>query len=543
MRRPVARRLPRPLATALVLALPIALGAQGPGDRRVVTVIQMNDIYRIDGVKDGTSGGPGRVVTVIEQARRETSGPVLALLAGDFIAPSLESRVFDGRPMVDALNAVAARAPLLVTAGNHEFDERTGATFARAVGASRFGWVLSNARVQTGDTIADRRLSRDTIVVAGGVRIGVFALTLIESPRAWVSVDTAHARIAEDAITRLEHRGADVIVGLTHLAMSDDEIVSRLRRRHPSFVWIAGGHEHYLQERPLTDSTALITKGDANARRIWRVTLSVERGGASGRRAREAGGASARAERVVSARTERVVMDEHIAVDSAYAASVITRYRDALRATMPYFDARIGTANVPLDATERTVRAGESGWGDVLTDIMRGAFPDVGADVAVLNGGSIRIDDEIAGPIRWEHLARTFGFPNRIGLVWLRGRDLRLAVLEQGVSADRPEGRFLQVSGLRFAYDPRRPAGERVTSVEIRRGERYEPLDESRTYVVAVPEYLYYGGDGFHFKDRAIQTIPPGPELKLMAFDAIAAAYARGEGVGGELEGRIRVVR
>lgn len=533
MRRPVARRLPRPLATALVLALPIALGAQGPGDRRVVTVIQMNDIYRIDGVKNGTSGGPGRVVTVIEQARRETSGPVLALLAGDFIAPSLESRVFDGRPMVDALNAVAAHAPLLVTAGNHEFDERTGATFARAVGASRFGWVVSNARIQTGDTIADRRLSRDTIVVAGGVRVGIFALTLIESPRAWVSVDTAHARIAEEAITRLEHRGADVIVGLTHLAMSDDEVVARLRRRHPSFVWIAGGHEHYLQERPLTDSTALITKGDANARRIWRVTLSVERGGASGRRTGAA----------VGARAERVAMDERIPVDSAYAAAVITRYRDALRATMPYFDARIGTAAVPLDATEQTVRAGESGWGDVLTDIMRGAFPDVSADVAVLNGGSIRIDDEIAGPIRWEHLARTFGFSTRVGLVWLRGRDLRLAVLEQGVSADRPEGRFLQVSGLRFAYDPRRPVGLRVTSVEIRRGERYEPLDESRIYVVAVPEYLYYGGDGFHFKDRAIQTIPPGPELKLMAFDAIAAAYARGEGVGGELEGRIRVER
>jgi 5'-nucleotidase len=81
--------------------------------------------------------------------------------------------------------------------------------------------------------------------------------------------------------------------------------------------------------------------------------------------------------------------------------------------------------------------------------------------------------------------------------------------------------------------------GDRVTSVEIRRGDRYEPLDESRVYVVAVPEFLYYGGDGFHFKDRAIQTIPPGPELELMAFDAIAEAYAKGEGVGAPVEGRI----
>jgi hypothetical protein len=62
-------------------------------------------------------------------------------------------------------------------------------------------------------------------------------------------------------------------------------------------------------------------------------------------------------------------------------------------------------------------------------------------------------------------------------------------------------------------------------------------------YVVAVPEYLYGGGDGFHFKDRAITTVPPGPDLKLMAFDAIAAAFARGEMIGRPPEGRITEIR
>lgn len=170
---------------------------------------------------------------------------------------------------------------------------------------------------------------------------------------------------------------------------------------------------------------------------------------------------------------------------------------------------------------------------------MRTAFPDVPADVAVLNGGAIRIDDVVQGPIRWEHLARTFGFPTRVGLVWLRGKDLRQTVLEQGVGGGRGEGRFLQVSGVRFRFTRQKPAGERVSDVQILEGESWVPLQENRVYVVAVPDYLYYGGDGYHFKDRAILVVPPGPDLKLLVFDALSQAYAHGAPIAPRVEGRI----
>jgi 5'-nucleotidase len=170
---------------------------------------------------------------------------------------------------------------------------------------------------------------------------------------------------------------------------------------------------------------------------------------------------------------------------------------------------------------------------------MRGAFPGVPTDAAVLNGGAIRIDDVFSGPIRWEHLQRTFGFPTRVALVWLRGRDLRESVLEHAVSGDRGEGRFLQVSGLRFTFDRSRPAGQRVTGVEMQTGSGWAPLDDDRVYTVAVPDYLYGGGDAFHFKDRSILAIPPGPDLKLMAFDALTQAYADGRAIAPRVEGRI----
>jgi 5'-nucleotidase/UDP-sugar diphosphatase len=228
-----------------------------------------------------------------------------------------------------------------------------------------------------------------------------------------------------------------------------------------------------------------------------------------------------------------------VAIDPAYEREVVARWAGRIREKVPFFDQVIGRSTTRMDATEEAVRNQESAWGDWLADVMRGAFPDIPADVAVLNGGAIRIDDAIEGDIRWEHLARTFGFPTRVGLVWLRGRDLRETVLERSVSGGRGEGRFLQVSGVRFTFDRDRPAGQRVTEVQIQRGAAWEPLDEARVYVVAVPDYLMGGGDAYTFHTRAVISVPPGPDIRLMAFDALTAAYALGEAISPRVEGRI----
>ena len=103
----------------------------------------------------------------------------------------------------------------------------------------------------------------------------------------------------------------------------------------------------------------------------------------------------------------------------------------------------------------------------------------------------------------------------------------------------RGEGRFLQVSGLRFAFDRSRPVSQRVTSVEIQRGTAWEPLDDNRVYIVAVPDYLFAGGDGYQFHNRAILSVPPGADLRLIAFDALSTAYANGQAIAPAVEGRI----
>lgn len=508
---------PRALACALLLA---ALPARAQEFRAAATFVQMNDVYRIDAVENGTVGGIGRVVTVAERARRATGAPVRVLHAGDFIAPSLESRYFEGQQMIDALNFVHARAPLIAVPGNHEFDERRPGMLANAINASRFPWLAANVRLNTGDAAADRRLGTDTVIESGGMRIGIFTLTFLDSPREYATWDTAFVAQAERSIQALEAQGVDAIVGLTHLDLSVDRQIAALRGTHPKLIWIAGGHEHFLIHHPLTDSTAAITKGDSNARRIWQVVLG------------RSGGEPA-------LRADSVILDASVPIDPTYLRDVQQKWAERMREKVPFFDQVIGRSETRMDASEEVVRNQESAWGNWLADQMRTAFPTVPADVAVLNGGAIRIDDAITGEIRWEHLARTFGFPTRVGLVWLRGRDLKETVLERAVSGGRGEGRFLQVSGLRYAFDRSRPANQRVTSVEIQRGAAWEPLDDNRVYIVAVPDYLFAGGDGYHFHDRAVLSVPPGADLRLIAFDALSAAYANGQAIAPRVEGRI----
>jgi 2',3'-cyclic-nucleotide 2'-phosphodiesterase (5'-nucleotidase family) len=504
----------------LLLGGTAAAAAQQPGFQPEFAIIQLNDIYRIDAVDDGKAGGLGRIATLVADTRKQVRGPVLILHAGDFIAPSFESRYFSGIQMIDAMNFLHARAPLYAVPGNHEFDERTPAMLAGAISASHFPWLASNILLKTGEEAVDQRIVSDTLLDLGRMKVGIFALTFLDAPRQYATMDSAFVTLAEQAIQRLEDKGAEVIIGLTHLSREDDEQIARLRRAHPRLMWIAGGHEHFLQRQEMTDTTALITKGDANARRVWKLLFGFRNG-----------------EPAMYA--QPIEVNTAIPIDPEYQRVIQDRYRAELNTKIPFFEQVIGRSAVRLDATEETVRDAESNWGNYLADLMRSAYPDIPVDVAVLNGGAIRIDDTFSGDIRWEHLARTFGFPTRVALVWLRGSDLKRTLLEHSVSGGRGEGRFLQVSGVRFTFNRGREPGSRVSEVRVEQDDEWVPLEEDRIYVVAVPDYLYGGGDGYQFKQRAVLTVPPGPELKLLAFEALTEMLGRGEAIAPEIEGRI----
>ena len=73
--------------------------------------------------------------------------------------------------------------------------------------------------------------------------------------------------------------------------------------------------------------------------------------------------------------------------------------------------------------------------------------------------------------------------------------------MENGLSLlPRPAGRFPQVSGIAVEFDLARAPGSRITAMQVGGA----PLDEGKTYRVAVLDFLARGGDDYTmFRDAA----------------------------------------
>jgi 5'-nucleotidase len=476
-------------------------------------IVQLNDIYRLDAVRAGKRGGLARVVALLRQLKTQNPGvPVIVLHAGDFLSPSLESSLFHGSQMIDAMNFINDVAPLYVVPGNHEFDfdDKDKGYLTEAILKSKFPWVASNLERNDSALLPVLRdnVKQNVLVTFGRVRLGIFGLTIDRShgdqdqPYAAISGD--YARIAGAQIEELERQGADLIVGLTHLNIGDDHELAKLRQQHPRFLWIAGGHEHSLDREFGWPGAALITKGDSNARTVWKISVMQN-------------------DLNVSIREESVTIDESIQPDPAFTTNVENFYRYKLRNERPYLDTVISTQpNRCYDGTEEAVRDRESDWGDFLTDTMRQTYKDQPADVAVLNGGSIRIDDTICDRITFENLERTFAYETPVVFVKLKGKDLKQYILESSAGSKRGDGRFLQVSGVTFRRDLSGSSGV-IKDLELQSEKGQIPFDENKTYVVAVNKYIFDCGDGYRFRQFVTEYIPAGPDLRALTYAALSA--------------------
>ncbi|HEY3012080.1 MAG TPA: bifunctional metallophosphatase/5'-nucleotidase [Gemmatimonadales bacterium] len=431
-----------------------------------VRFLSINDVYVADTLEDGT-GGLARVATV--RHRLVDQGPVLFVLAGDFLSPSLASKYYYGRQMVDVLNAAQLD---YATFGNHEFDIEPDSLVAR-VAESKFKWISSNCSRADGRPFA-KVLPWDTLRVSGH-KVGLFGLTLQGAYPRYVrcsNPDSAAHRIIET----LSSEGADLIVGLTHQTMEADR---NLLGREPKLDLVLGGHEHEAQDSVVSGRHAV--KADANVKTAQFVTLWGGKG--SWRQA-----------------VGRVRIDASLPSDTTV-AKVVAGWSDSLQRRLGPSLA-VGTTQVAIDPSNSTSRRRESVLGDLVTDAMRAG---TGADVALLNAGTLRLDHAIQpGPITNHQLEAIFPFADQTRVVTFRLTGARLRrLLEQAVSEKvLGTGGFLQVSGVSFTFDPARPSGSRVIG-NVRRTDG-PVLAPSDTITAAFNIYpACEGGDGYSVPEAA----------------------------------------
>lgn len=471
-----------------------------------VVVLQVNDVYRFTPADRGLRGGLARVSTLRKQIIEKTPN-TLFLLSGDTISPSVESLTYKGAQMIDAWNAVGLDYSVF---GNHEFDFGPDVLKER-IKESRFGWLGAN--------VIDRKTGKpfgDTppyvIREFEGVKVGIIGLVLPETKttsRPGPEVEfQSPCEVARRLVPEMRSRGAHVVIGLTHLTMREDKELARCA----DFDLIIGGHEHTLLES-LSGRTPIF-KMTSDAREMARVQLNIY--AASGK--------------LESIDWEAIPITNAIADDPAF-APVARKYEKLLKE----LDEQVGRTDVRLEARDEPSRSEETNVGNLIADAFRA---QTGADVAILNGGSIRADTIIeAGDLTRRDVLSILPFPNPVVKLEVTGATIR-AALEHGVSRSREDaqpGRFPQVSGLRFTFDARRPAGSRVTEVSV----AGQPLDDRKTYTLATTTFMAVEG-GDDYKVLQNQRFLIKPEQAERAPEILRKAIAAVKSIAPRTDGRIK---
>jgi 5'-nucleotidase len=462
------------------------------------TILQINDVYKIEGLQGGRLGGLARVRTLRKKLEAE-GRPVLVLHAGDLLFPSVMSKYLRAAPMIRVLNLldgnpVAFDPDLFVVFGNHEFDDRDPGLLLGRVAQSDFSWVSSNVRYRTaksapGEALSARLANVHDVVVrdVAGIRVGIFGVTTDAQPRDYVAFDYGlperHAAV-EKALERLRSGGARVVLGLTHQDLEEDE---RLAREFPAVAIVIGGHEHFFLQRKI--GSTWITKADADARTAVVHDVRVAADGS------------------VADDFRKVSLDSDVEKDPEVEGEVQSSLKELAAAVKTQtgrdLQEEVGETENLLEGVEPAVRGRETALGNFLTDVIRERMK---TDLGFVNGGAIRINDDILpGKVRNYDLEGIFYFDNAIVSFEITGAQL-LELLRTSVSkVHAGHGRFLQVSGIRFRYRVGGTPEEPVytidpADVEVSpRGRGFEKLDLSRTYSAASLDYVWENGyrDGY----------------------------------------------
>ncbi len=492
-----------------------------------VTILHTNDTHAhlesFEPFGEALQGGVARRYTAIQEVKAETDNVIL-VDAGDAFQGTLYFNVWQGEEEAYFMNALGYQAMVV---GNHEFDAGP-AVLADFIGLADFPVLGANV-----DAAADPDLAglipAYTILDVGDEQVGVLGLTteevpILSSPGPNVVFNDIVAS-AQATVATLDGLGIDKIVALSHNGYNVDQA---LAAAVDGIDVIVSGHSHTLlgsmegaagpyptEVTSPGGDTVLIVSAYEWGKYLGRInvtfTLDGEVRGYSG---------------------EPIFIDESFVEDPTIAADVATFAEpiEDLKNTI------VGQTAVDLDGTRAVVRGAESNLGNLICDAMLAETAGEGTQICVQNGGGIRASIP-AGDVTMGQVLEVLPYGNQIATFGLTGADV-WAALENGVSQFESEaGRFPQVGGLRYSFDPTQEVGARIVSVDVKNAVGgYDPIDLGTVYKLASNDFMRGGGDGYDvFANNAIDPYDAGAVLA----DAVADYIAANSPVSPAVEGRI----
>ncbi|MGB0506433.1 MAG: 5'-nucleotidase C-terminal domain-containing protein [Pikeienuella sp.] len=521
----------------LTAAALIAAASPAAADYRL-HVLHINDLHsRIEpitkyngtcGAEDDAAGkcfgGVARVKTYLDGRQRDlrtTGANVITLDAGDQFQGSLFYSTYKGTAAAEFANQMGFDA---MAVGNHEFDD--GPEKLRSfIDAVDFPVISGNTSTYS-EPLLKGRVPGYVILTIGGQKIGVVSVLATDtaetsSPGPNVGFGD-EIRYLQSIVPEIESQGANKIIALTHVGLNKDmEIATAV----PGIDLVVGGHSHtYLSASDPkrkgayptwvtnTEGTLVpVVQAYAYSKYVGELTVDFDDDG-----------------NLLFAEGDAHLLDASVKPNAAMAARVAE-----LAAPIEELKAKlVGEVAADIDGDRGNCRSKECTMGVLVAEAVK---DKTAADIVIVNGGGLRASIA-AGQVTMGDVLTVLPFQNTVATFKLSGADV-IAALENGVSQiEDLKGRFPQVSGLRFAFDPTEAPGSRVTQVQVPEGDGWADIDPDHIYSLASNDYMRSGGDGYKiFATNGIDAYDYGPGLEQVVADYIAANSPYTPGLRGNI--------
>lgn len=492
----------------LCLSLPMPVFASVQKDGVHITILHTNDIHaRVQSTDDeGKTIGMDWLAGAI-WAQKGADKDTLALDAGDTFHGLTFINLSRGSNMAMLMNLSGFDA---MTPGNHDFN----------FGSQR---LIELARILNFPVLSANLMDKDKTQYIfrpyksyefNGVKVAVIGLSTPETAYKTNPLNvkdvafTDPIAVARELMPKLR-ASHDVVIGLMHMGLDKSSVVTteQLAKAVPGFDIIIDGHSHTTLPKGLKVGNTLICQTGWHGYALGKVELVVK--------------------------DHKLRKAQASLLNRQGVEKLAQKPDEGVQQALQEINAQVKmeTENVvaesprTLMAAREIVRTQESELGNLAADALRQATE---ADVAMVNGGSLRTALP-AGKITKGAVLDIFPFNNRVITLAVDGKTLK-SMLELSVQyLPATFGGFLDVSGMSFSVDTKAPAGQRVSEVMV----QGQPLEEGKTYTVAVNDFMAAGGDGYNMLKGAQVKGDFGP------LEDIFVAYLQKNGLQGIEVGRI----
>ena len=458
-------------------------------------------------------GGAARLITALSQERQKLAGQnVIFLSAGDNFQGSLFYTTYKGKAEAEFLNQMK---PDVMTFGNHEFDDGED-TLVAFMDIIKFPVVSANLKASDQSKLKGR-FTPSIVLDIGGQKIGVVGgvtteVAEISSPGPNITVED-DVKAITDEVANLKAQGVNKIIALTHIGYTRErDVIAKI----PGVDVVVGGHSHSLLSK--TDEKAegpyptMVDNPDGNkvpvvqaasySKYLGEIKIVFDDNG-----------------NVKEATGDPIFLDKSITPDPA----VLARIKE-LGAPIEELKAKeVSETTAPIDGSRDNCRARECQMGDLVSDAILDRVKGQGVQIVFQNGGGLRASID-QGTVTMGEVLTVLPFQNTLSTFQLTGKDV-VDALENGASKlEEGAGRFAQVAGLKYSFDKSKPAGSRISDVQVMDGGAWKPIDPAKTYLAATNNYVRQGGDGFKvFATNGQNAYDYGPGLEQVVADYLSA--------------------